>query len=175
MVDLNPQCTHTIYHISQQLDSPADADQQQTLYTNEVDASLFTTDTSTQCALNITPLHSETECQEDINGNPHNNIGTVNINTETLLEMHMYNIMILIMVMHLFTRTNTQHYYSKSYKIPIGVYMIQSQPKAIRYTLTWTLKLCLTPCISLATQSLKLITSHIKPYSTIIKFLLIME
>ena len=66
-------CTHTYDHISQQLDSLADAEQQQTLYTNEADASLFTTDTSTQCAFNITPSNLETESQEDINDNPHNN------------------------------------------------------------------------------------------------------
>ena len=47
--DTNPQCTHTYDHISQQPDSLADAEQQQTLYTNEADASLFTTDTSTVC------------------------------------------------------------------------------------------------------------------------------
>ena len=33
-VHTNPQCTHTYDHISQQLDSLADAEQQQTLYTN---------------------------------------------------------------------------------------------------------------------------------------------
>ena len=54
-LDTNPQCTHTYDHISQQLDSLTDTVQQQMLYTNEADASLFTTDTSTQCAFNITP------------------------------------------------------------------------------------------------------------------------
>ena len=49
----NPPCTHTCDHISQQLDSLADSAQQQTLYTNKVDASFFTTDTVTQCAFNI--------------------------------------------------------------------------------------------------------------------------
>ena len=126
------------------------------LYANKADASLFTTDMSTQCAFNIPPSNLETESQEDINDTPDNNTSihsTVNTNIETLLEMHMYSIMILIMVMHLFTKTNTQHYYNKSYKIPIGVYMIQSQPKAIRYPLTWTLKLCLMACIFLATHT----------------------
>ena len=47
--------------------------------------------------------------------------------------------MTLIMLMHSFIKTNTLHCYNKSYKIPIGVYMIQSQLKAIRYLLTWTL------------------------------------
>ena len=45
------------------------------LYTNEVDASLFTTDTSTHCALNITPSNLETESQEDVNDTPDNNTG----------------------------------------------------------------------------------------------------
>ena len=35
--DTNPQCTHTYDHISQQLDSVADVEQQQILYTNETD------------------------------------------------------------------------------------------------------------------------------------------
>ena len=74
-VDTNPQCTHTYDHISQQLDSPADTKQQQMLYTNEADASLFTTDTSTQCAFNINPSNLETESQEDLNDSLHNNTG----------------------------------------------------------------------------------------------------
>ena len=49
---------HTYDHISQQLDSLADTEQQHTLYTSEVDTSLFTSDTSTQCAFNkIPPKH----------------------------------------------------------------------------------------------------------------------
>ena len=53
--------------------SLADAEQQQTLYTNEANASLFTTDTSTQCAFNITPSNLETDSVEDINDTPQNN------------------------------------------------------------------------------------------------------
>ena len=60
-------------HISQQLDSLADAEQQQMLYTNEANASLFTTYTSTHCAFNITPSNLETESQEDVNDTPNNN------------------------------------------------------------------------------------------------------
>ena len=127
MVDANPQCTHTYDHISQQLNSLADAEQQQMLYTNKADASLFTIDTSTQCAFIITPSNLETEVRKDINDTPITIpvfISTVNINIETLLETHIYSIMILIMVMLSFTNTNTQHYCNKSYKIHIGVYMI---------------------------------------------------
>ena len=36
-VDANPQCTHTYDHISQQLNSLADTEQQQMLYTNKAD------------------------------------------------------------------------------------------------------------------------------------------
>ena len=61
----NPPCTHTYDHISQQLDSLADSAQQHTLYTNEVDASLFTTDTATQCAFNITPSDLDTKPSND--------------------------------------------------------------------------------------------------------------
>ena len=75
IVDTNPQCTHTYDHISQQLDSLVDTEQQQMLYTNEVGASLFTTDMSTKCAFNITPSNLEAESQEDINDTPHNNTG----------------------------------------------------------------------------------------------------
>ena len=71
----NPPCTHTYDHVSQQLDSLADTKQQQTLYTNETDTSLFTTDTSTPCAFNITPSDLETESQNDVDDHSHNNTG----------------------------------------------------------------------------------------------------
>ena len=74
-VDTNPQCTHTYDHISQQLDLLVDTEQQQMLYTNEAGASLFTTDTSTQCAFNITHSNLETKSVEDMNHTPQNNTG----------------------------------------------------------------------------------------------------
>ena len=73
--DTNPQCTHTYDHISQQLDWLADAEQQQMLYTTKVDTSLFTTDTSTQCAFSITALNLETESKKGMNDIPKNNTG----------------------------------------------------------------------------------------------------
>ena len=74
-LDTNLQCTHTYDHISQQLDSLTEAEQQQTLYTNEAEASLFTTDASTQCAFNITPSNLETESGKNMNYTLQNNIG----------------------------------------------------------------------------------------------------
>ena len=40
-------CTHAYDHITQHIDNLEDPTQQHTVYTNEVDASLFTTDTTT--------------------------------------------------------------------------------------------------------------------------------
>ena len=45
------------------------------LYTNEADASLFTTDTFTHCAFNITPSNLETESNKDSKDIPQNNTG----------------------------------------------------------------------------------------------------
>ena len=47
-------CTHAYNHIAQHIDDLEDPTQQHTLYTNEVDALLFTTDTTTPCNYNIT-------------------------------------------------------------------------------------------------------------------------
>ena len=46
-------CTHTYDHITQHIDNLEDPIQQHTVYTNEVDASLFTTDNTTPCDYNI--------------------------------------------------------------------------------------------------------------------------
>ena len=73
MLHTNPPCTHTYDHISQQLDSLADIEQQQTLYTIKADSSLFTTDTSTPCAFNIIPSDLETESEHDVHDYSHNN------------------------------------------------------------------------------------------------------
>ena len=46
-------CTHAIDHITQHVDNLDNPIQQHTVYTNEVDASLFTTDTTIPCDYNI--------------------------------------------------------------------------------------------------------------------------
>ena len=86
-------------------------------------------------------------------------ISIVSINKETLLEMHICSIMILIIVMHSFTKINSN-------KTPVGVHMIQSQVKVIKYPPTWTLKLCLTPCIFSGKMHTVTKINHI-PYQTI--------
>ena len=72
-LDPKPPCTHTCDHISQQLNSLADSTQQQTLYTNEADASLFTTDTATPCTFNIIPSDLETEVPNHVHDHSNNN------------------------------------------------------------------------------------------------------
>ena len=47
-------CTNTHDHTTQHINNLADTTQQSTLYTNEKDASLFTTDITTPCECNIT-------------------------------------------------------------------------------------------------------------------------
>ena len=47
-------CAHVYDHITQHIDNLEDPTQQHTVYTNEVDASLFTTNTTTPCDYNIT-------------------------------------------------------------------------------------------------------------------------
>ena len=73
-LDTKPQCTHTYNHISQ-LDLLAHTEQQHKVYTSEVGPSLFTSDTSTQCAFNITPLNLEMERHKLINEIPQNITG----------------------------------------------------------------------------------------------------
>ena len=61
-----PPCTHAYYHITQHINNLEDPIQQHTVYTNEVDASLFTTDTTTPCDYNISIDMSNSN-------NPHEN------------------------------------------------------------------------------------------------------
>ena len=75
LLETRPQCTHTYNHISQQLDSLAYTDQQHKVYTSEVDASLFTSDASTQCAFNVIPSNTETETDKPTEKTPQNNTG----------------------------------------------------------------------------------------------------
>ena len=71
----NPPCMHTYGHISQQLDSLVDSEQQHTLYINEADASLYTTYTAIQYAYNIIPSDLDTKPSNDAHSHPNNNTG----------------------------------------------------------------------------------------------------
>ena len=67
--------THTHDHISQQLNSLSDTEQQDKVYTSEVDASLFTSNTSTQCAFNKISTDTEAETDKLTVETPQNNTG----------------------------------------------------------------------------------------------------
>ena len=62
-------CTHAYDHITQYIDNLEDPTQQHTVYTNEADGSLFTTDTTTPCDFNISPdiLNSDKLQENKIN------------------------------------------------------------------------------------------------------------
>ena len=132
-----------------------------------MDASLFTTDTATQCEFSITPSDLDSEHSHDLPSHHNNNTGIHFYSKHKYrdnLVMHTYSIMILITVIHLITKINIQHCYNKSYKTPIGAYMIQSQLKVIRYLQTWILKPCHMPCILMIMQLqlVRLTTFHTK-------------
>ena len=94
-----------------------------------MDASLFTADTATQCAFNIIHSDLDTESPNDAHNHSDNNTG-----------IHFYS-------KHKHRDTFGDAHIQYHDFDTIGVYMIQLQLKAIRYLLTWTLKLCHMPCI----------------------------
>ena len=57
-------CTHAYDHITQHIDNLEDPTQQHTVYTKEMDAALFTTDTTTSCDYNITSMPNSNNPQE---------------------------------------------------------------------------------------------------------------
>ena len=119
-------CTHTYDHITQNVDNLKDPMQQHTVYTNKVDASLFTMDTTTPCDYNISIDRPNLNNSHEINPTPYHQeefIPKVNINTEMFLAILTSNIMTLVMVMHSLSKINIQHFYNKNYKILTGVYM----------------------------------------------------
>ena len=123
ILDMRPQCTHTHHHISQQPDSLADTKQQHKVYTSEVDASLFTSDTSTQCAFNIIPSNLEPETDKLMEKTPQHNTGihfhSKHKYRDTLGDAHIQY--------HNFDNgdafTYKDKYIAYCYKIPTGVYM----------------------------------------------------
>ena len=126
-IKLVTPCTHAYDHITQHVDNLEDTMQQHTVYTNEVDASLFTTDTTTPCDYNIgvDMQHSNSSHENKPNTIPSRGIHSKSKHTyQNFLAMLISNIMILIMVMHSLSQTNIQHFYNKNYKTLIGVYTI---------------------------------------------------
>ena len=113
-------CRHAYDHITQHVNNLEDPMQQHTVYTNEVDASLFTTDTTTPCDYNISV---DTPNSNNSHENKSNTIPSRGIHSKSKHKYRMFlvtltsNIMILIMVMHSLSQTNIQCFYNKNYKI----------------------------------------------------------
>ena len=96
-------CTHAYDHITQHIDNLDDPTQQHIVYTNEVDASLFTMDATIPCDYNISTHILNSDNFRRVKLTLHNQwefILKVNINTEMFLAILTYNIMILTKVMH---------------------------------------------------------------------------
>ena len=117
---------HTLYdHITQHVDNLDDPMQQHTVYTNEVDASSFTTDTTTPCDYNINidmpNLNSSHENKPHTT--PSRGIHSKskhtysNIFGDANIQYHNFD-----MMMHSLSPTNIQRFYNKNYKTLIGVY-----------------------------------------------------
>ena len=108
-VNTEPNCTHAYHHISQQLNSLNDTDQQHKVYTSEMDSSLFTTDTDMQCQFNIVPSNFDSDNDKQTTEQPKANTGIHSQSKhkyQNILVMHMYSTMILTMVMSLHSQTN---------------------------------------------------------------------
>ena len=158
-------CTHAYHHVTQHINNLDDQTQQNTLYTMEEDASLFTSDTATPCDYNFTNSVQNSDTIQKKSQKLYHQwefICKVNTNTEMSLVILTYNTMTSIMVMHSLSKTNIQHYYNKNYKTCTGVYMTLSQPKVIKYPQKWMLRQCHMQCIFQVAmrQSQKLIRSH---------------
>ena len=138
-------CTHAYNHITQHINNLEDPMQQNTLYTQEEDASLFRTNTTTPCDYNITK------------GVP---------NSDTILENK--SKIISPMGIHLQSK---QKYYNRNYKIHIGVYTILSQLKVTKYLQKWMLRQCHMQCIFqvIRTPLQKLIRLHTRQQNMMIR------
>ena len=135
-------CTHDYHHITQSVQDLTDRTQQNTLHSMEENALLYADDTDTYCDFSITDNIFDTENANDIHTDMHQNIPPYmhkeSMHAETLLVMHTYSTMTLTIKTLLHLETNIQHYYNKNYKIHIGIYMTQLQPKITKFPRTWT-------------------------------------
>ena len=117
----------------------------------EENALLFTNDSATPCNFNITDQNPDTDNINDTNiSNAPKQFG---IHSQNKHKYRNTFGMILTIKMHSHSQINTRHYCNKNYKTHIGVYMTQLQLKVTKFQKTWTLRLCHTQCISLATQT----------------------
>ena len=158
-------CTHIYNHNIQHINNLEDPMQQNTLYTWEEDASLFTTDTATPCDYNITKGVPNSDI---ISENKSKIISPMGIH---LQSKHRYR--------NVFGDSNIQYHdfnngdaltfqdkyaalLQQELQNPYWVYMILSQPKVNKYLQKWLLRQCHMQCIFQVIRRLlqKLIRSH---------------
>ena len=119
-------CTHAYDHITQHINNLDYQTQQDTLYTMEDDASLFTSDTATPCDYNITNGVQNSDIISEEKSKIISPMGIHSQSKHKYRNIITYNTMTSIMVMHSLSKTSTQHYYNKNYKIRTGVYTTKS-------------------------------------------------
>ena len=111
------------------------------MYTNEVDASLFTMDTTTPHDYNISTdilnldnlQESKTNITQPMGIHSQSKHKYRNVFGNSNIQYHDFNNGDALTFKDKYTML-----YNKNYTTPIGVYMILLQPKATKYLLKWT-------------------------------------
>ena len=142
-----------------------DPTQQHTLYTKEVDASLFTTDTTTLCDYNITAdvlnsdtiLENESKIIQPMEIHSQSKHKYRNVFGDSNIQYHDFNNGDALTFKNKYTALLEQELQN-----PYWCYMTLSQLKVTKYILKWILKLCHMQCIFLVMTrpSQKLTMSH---------------
>ena len=134
-------CTHAYDHITQHIDNLEDQTQQHIVYTNEVDASLFTMDTTTPCDYNISTdilnldnlQESKTSITQPMGIHSQSKHKYRNVFGNSNIQYHDFD-----NGNALTFKDKYMTLYNKNHTTLIGVYMILLQPKATKYLLKWT-------------------------------------
>ena len=133
-------CTHAYDHITQHIDNLEDPTQQHTVYTNEVDASLFITDTTTSYDYITTsmpnsnnPQETKTNITQPMGIHSQSKHKYRNVFGDSNIQYHDFDNGDALTFKDKYTMLLQQEY-----KILTGVYTIPLQPKAIKYLLKWT-------------------------------------
>ena len=158
-------CTHAYDHITQHINNLEDPTQQHTLYTQEVDASLFTTSTHTLCDYNTTDdvLNSDTipesksKITQPMGIHSQSKHKYRNVFGDSNIQYHDFNNGDALTFKDKYTALLQQELQN-----PYWCLHDLSQPKVAKYLLKWTLRLCHMQCIFLVIRRplQKLIKSH---------------
>ena len=158
-------CTHAYDHITQHINNLEDPTQQHTLYTQEVDASLFTTDTTILCVYNITDnvlnsdtvLESKSKITQPMGIHSQSKHKYRNVFGDLNIQYHDFNNGDALTFKDEYTALLQQELQN-----PYWCLHNLSQLKVAKYLLKWILRLCYMQCIFLVMKrpSQKLTRSH---------------